>query len=405
MEKMCEKCRRLMKDTQFYTYKDGRKSEFCKRCLTMHINNFEENTFIWLLEKFDVPYIPAEWNVLRDRALARVKGDPTKLTGLSVFGKYLSKMKLNQWKDYTYADSARIQILEKERSAQTAQEIAEIDAEYQEKFESGEISESEYRTMTSALQQRNAFQSQLANEHYIGEDNFYDESQFIDESELPDPAAQLTKEDKIYLAMKWGTLYKPSEWISLETDYKQMTESFGIEDADSKNTLILLCKTNLKANQAIDQGDIEGYQKLAKVSESLRKTAKFTAAQNKEKEKDYVDSIGQLITLCEQQGFIPRYCTDIPQDKVDLTLRDMNEYVKKLVTQDLGFGAQIESSLKKIMLQNQMNEEAEQEEEEEEDGINTTFNPFDMEQPELQDSDFEDFYEFLEDAKKEEEID
>ena len=35
-------------------------------------------------------------------------------------------------------------------------------------------------------------------------------------------------------------------------------------------------------NQALDAGDIEGYQKLSKVSESLRKSAKFTAAQNKE---------------------------------------------------------------------------------------------------------------------------
>ena len=37
----------------------------------------------------------------------------------------------------------------------------------------------------------------------------------------------------------------------------------------------------------------------------------------------------------------------------------MNEYVRKLVTQDLGFGQQIEDSLKKIMLQNEMNKEAE----------------------------------------------
>jgi hypothetical protein len=36
----------------------------------------------------------------------------------------------------------------------------------------------------------------------------------------------------------------------------------------------------------------------------------------------------------------------------------MNEYVRKLVTQDLGFGQQIEDSLKKIMIQNEMNKEA-----------------------------------------------
>ena len=60
--------------------------------------------------------------------------------------------------------------------------------------------------------------------------------------------------------------------------------------------------------------------------------------------------------MCEKEGFIPRYVTDIPQDKVDVTLRDMNDYVQKLVTQDLGFGQQIEDALKKIQLQKEMQE-------------------------------------------------
>jgi hypothetical protein len=61
--------------------------------------------------------------------------------------------------------------------------------------------------------------------------------------------------------------------------------------------------------------------------------------------------------MCEKEGFIPRYATDIPQDKVDQTLLDMNNYLRKLVTQDLGFGQQIEDSIKKIQLQREMNEE------------------------------------------------
>ena len=60
--------------------------------------------------------------------------------------------------------------------------------------------------------------------------------------------------------------------------------------------------------------------------------------------------------MCEREGFIPRFATDIPQDKVDLTLKDMNEYLHKLVTQDLGFGQQIEDALKKIQIQKEMNE-------------------------------------------------
>lgn len=135
-----------------------------------------------------------------------------------------------------------------------------------------------------------------------------------------------------------------------------MMNSFDIQDADTINTLILICKTNLKMNQALDAGDIEGFQKLSKVSESLRKSAKFTAAQNKEQKNDYVDSVGELVAMCERDGFIPRFETDIPQDKVDLTLKDMKSYLYKLVTQDLGFGQQIEDALKKIQIQKEMND-------------------------------------------------
>jgi hypothetical protein len=166
--------------------------------------------------------------------------------------------------------------------------------------------------------------------------------------------------------------------------YNEMTHSFDIQDADTMNTLLFIRKTNLKMNQALDIGDLDGYQKLSRVYDSLRKSAKFTAAQNKEEKNDFVDSVGELITMCERDGFIPKYSTDIPQDKVDATLKDMNNYLHKLVTQDLGFGQQIEDALKKIQIQKEMNEAAEAEE------------------YELQD---EDYVEYWDDVEKQKEID
>lgn len=127
---------------------------------------------------------------------------------------------------------------------------------------------------------------------------------------------------------------------------------------------------------------MDGFQKLSRVYDSLRKSAKFTAAQNKEDKNDFVDSIGEFVAMCErEEGFIPRYATDIPQDKVDLTLKDMNNYLYKLVTQDLGFGQQIEDSLKKIQIQKEMNEAEAQ-------------TPLDeMDAQELVDKNYEEFYE------------
>ena len=351
----CKKCMKTMGENEFFTYKDGTKTELCKKCLTMHIDNFDPETYLWLLEKMDVPYVPEEWNTLRDRLYEK---DPSKVTSQSVFGRYLSKMKLKQWKAYSWADTEKLQQEYQAKAEAAAQEIAEREAEAKERFENGEISEAEYKTLTQTETKHKKIMSTPIGQNPVLPGSIPAEihDPYMSEDELIDTAADLTDEDKIYLAMKWGRLYKPQEWVELERSYNEMTESFDIQDADTINTLILICKTNLKMNQALDIGDLDGYQKLARVSESLRKSAKFTAAQNKEDKNDFVDSVGELVTLCEKEGFIPRFATDIPQDKVDLTLKDMNDYLHKLVTQDLGFGQQIEDALKKIQIQKEMNE-------------------------------------------------
>ena len=65
-----------------------------------------------------------------------------------------------------------------------------------------------------------------------------------------------------------------------------MVNSFDIQDADTINTLILICKVTLKANQALDSGDYDGFGKLSRTLEQMRKSAKFTAAQKKEEKAD-----------------------------------------------------------------------------------------------------------------------
>ena len=387
-EAYCEKCHKTMNENQFYTYKDGRKTEMCKKCLTMHIDNFNPETYLWLLEKMDVPYIEAEWNVLRDRAYAK---DPFKMNGMSVFGKYLAKMKLKQWSQYSWADTEKLKAKAAEAAKRDAAEQARAEEQLKKDLAEGKISEAEYKTlMSTETQYEDQGMFGPGPNYVVPGGNPFIEDNFIKEEEMPDPASELTDEDKLYLAMKWGRLYQPHEWVELETHYNKMMNSFDIQDADTEATLILLCKTDLKMNQAIDAGDVDGFQKLSRVSESLRKSAKFTAAQNKEQKSDYVDSVGELVAMCEKEGFIPRFATDIPQDKVDKTLKDMNNYLHKLVTQDLGFGQQIEDSLKKIQLQKEMND-AEIDLDDEVDD-------------ELIDQDYEDFYEEIKDQKEKDTI-
>lgn len=385
----CKKCGRQLKETEFYTDRNKQKLDLCKKCMTMHVDNFDPQTFLWILQQVDIPYVPNEWEIIRNKAI-ETKG-PENLNGMSVIGKYISKMKLKQWKDYHWEDTEKLMAqLEERQKAQMAEQQEYLD-DIKEKFESGEISEAEYKTLTSSEEKYNNYLNNPSPmTKVISETDNFNEANFLKEDDIvPDLAKELTDDDRKALAIKWGRLYKPTEWIELESMYTEMMNSFDIQDADTMNTLILLCKTNLKMNQAIDIGDLDGFQKLSKVSESLRKTAKFTAAQNKEQKNDYVDSVGELVAMCEKEGFIPRYATDIPQDKVDITLKDMNAYLNKLVTQDLGFGQQIEDALKKIQIQKEMNEAQEAAEDDE---------------VEMTDDDFMDFYDEIAEQKAQDEI-
>ena len=346
----CQKCRKTMADTNYYTYKNGTKAELCKGCLTMHINNFEPDTYLWLLEKFDVPYIEAEWNVLRDRAYAK---DPYKMNGMSVFGKYLSKMKLKQWKNYTWADTERLK-QEAEEKAKLYGNVNAVDQEALNNikiaYENGEISEAQFKTYTETHQPEPSFDfsagpgSPSNNSHYpypVNDNPF-------EQVEIIDVGADLTQEDKIYLAMKWGRLYSASDWVALEQLYNDFMDSFDIQGAGRIDTLKMICKTSLKMNQAIDAGDIDTYQKLSRVYDAMMKSAKFTEAQNKEGSSDSFNSIGELVAFCEKEGGkIPKFEIDYPLDIIDKVIADLKEYTNSLIKQDAGLSSQIEQYIKK----------------------------------------------------------
>ena len=336
----CIKCKRTLADTKFYTYKDGAKCELCKDCLTMHIDPWDPETFLWILEKFDLPYIESEWNILRDRAYAK---DPHKMTGLSVIGKYISKMKLKQFKNYTWADSDRLNQEANVRlqmmggSAGTEEEQEHI----KEAYENGEISEAQYKTYIQTTAPEPRFEQISGQIKEVG-------GGFPQDVELIDVGADLTTEDKVYLAMKWGKMYSAADWVALEKMYNDFQNSFDIQDAATDKTLMFICKTSLKMDQALDIGDFDTYQKLSKVYDAQMKSSKFTAAQNKDEKTKQFDAIGELVAYCEKtKGAIPEYVIDTPLDIVDKVIDDLQTYTRNLITSDSGLAQQIEEYIKK----------------------------------------------------------
>ena len=145
-------------------------------------------------------------------------------------------------------------------------------------------------------------------------------------------------------------------------------------------------------DQAIDCGDVQGAKNFAGILDTLRKSGKFTESQKKDEEQKEFDTIGELVALCEREGGIieqfPIDPDEYPQDKIDLTIKDLKQYNHDLVVNELGLGDLIESYIQKL------DEAAKRDQEEYDKMLNTEIE--DEEMDALTDQEAEDFMHYLE---------
>ena len=392
MEKRtCQKCNRFLNIDQFYrsrnleAYPPEGYLPVCKKCFTMHLNNWEPSSITPLLEIMDVPYIPEEWDAL----LKRYGQDPKKTTQTAIFGRYLSKMKLKQFSEYRFADSERI-LEEREKQKQIAAARDES-----------------YRLRYAAIQDGNVLDKVNADISLLSDDEilqlfpqveyqqqlqqgFLGTQQFQQVPQEPTVEDQIPIEDKMKLSIKWGKTYTVNEWLTMERMYRDMLESYEIKTASHLDYLKMICKTSLKMNQSIDVNDFEGYNKLAKVYDSLMKSAKFTAAQNKTESDNEFQAVSELILMAEEEGFIPRFDVSVPQDIIDATMRDMERYLNTLVREEQGLGNLIEVAISQMKREEEANAELE-----------AALEGEDFVEEDLTDEDYIDFYEFQEEDDEE----
>lgn len=143
---------------------------------------------------------------------------------------------------------------------------------------------------------------------------------------------------------------------------------------------------------------VDGFQKMSKVYDSLMKSGKFTAAQNKAENGEFVDSVGELIALCEKDGYIEKFYADGPQDKVDITIQDMQRYTRRLVEEETNLNELLQAAIER-------NAKEDAEDKDESDIVD--FDDMTMEDIENQittDRDFEEFNEFQSKEMDEDEL-
>lgn len=394
VKRTCVKCGKTMSESFFFSKKNGERSTMCRDCLTMYIDNRKPSTFLWILEDFDFPYVEDVWVSLANKVY---KQDPANFGPRSVIGRYFRTMKMVSWRDYSWADSDRLNAERqgKRESVTANRREAYLDEEKEQKLleqlEKGEISQAQYQTLSARYSfdhnEMDKNPSVIASEpaanvaESAGEENSPAQAadstppiplgedepeldigvvedkkpEFLETIEINenDIISELTQEDMKYLALKWGMYYKPAEWVKLEEIYKKYESEYEL-NVDRAETLKSICKTKLKMDQAIDIDDIRSYKDLSAVYDQLRKSGKFTESQNVEQQKREIDSIGELVQFVENKGgIIPRFENpeEEPQDKIDFLINDMKNYINNLVRNELGLGSLIESYVEKLRKQ------------------------------------------------------
>lgn len=384
----CPRCEKTLNEKEFYgsnnleKYPSGKLPQ-CKKCLTAHVDNWDPETYVWILEEADVPYVPDEWN----KILVKYGQSPESVTGMTIMGRYLAKMRLAQYNKLRWKDTEFLQ-QKKEKEIREAMS--------RQGFDEQAISDAIEKNIIAAPDKPKM--PEPANDA-TGVPDYFDQQDGFGEITF-----DLTDDEKLSLRLKWGKGYRIDEWVSLEQLYSEMMESYDIQAAGDINTLKLACKASLKANQLMDIGDIDGAQKCTKMYDSLMKSGKWTAAQNKAESSEDINSVGELVALCEKEGFIPRFYTDGPQDKIDRVLEDMQRYTRNLIENETNLSNLIEVAAKQMVEESERiaaaaassTEDTEQSEEEK---------LFNYDAPVIQDADYSELSDFIESELDEDALD
>lgn len=317
----CTNCHKTLDEKQFFKtsrvdkHPSGVLPE-CKTCATMTVDDTDPTTFLPLLKEIDVPYIPSEWRALL------VKKDSR--SG-SILGKYVSKMRLNQFKKKHWVDSAAL--VEQETQSllealrQESNSETEAERQVQEMLTFADMGRPQMNSMDT-------MPSMAAMYGLTPETSKYG----------------LSQEEIDRLKLEWGDDYTEDEFLKFEQLLTDMREAYVIQDPIAISNAKMICKMTMKMNKFLDIDDVESASKISRQLDLFIKSANLAPVQQKDRQQTTF-AISQLAFLVEREGgFIPEFYIDTPNDKVDQILKDMQEYTEYLVRGESNIAEMVENT-------------------------------------------------------------
>lgn len=172
----------------------------------------------------------------------------------------------------------------------------------------------------------------------LGWKDYYEEFKSLEDGGLIE--AELPRLDELRrtkMHNKWGPGYDDEELIYLENLFNGLTTTQNINGALQTDQALKICKISLEIDSRIREGT--DYDKLLASYDKLVKIAEFTP-KNVKNINDF-DSFGEVIKWCEKRGWKNKFYDDVTRDVVDETIKNYQNFVQRLYTNETGIGDEI----------------------------------------------------------------
>ena len=148
--------------------------------------------------------------------------------------------------------------------------------------------------------------------------------------------------------LKWGEQYTFEDLIKLDSMYTRTLKANNIVNPMQKEAVKTLCKLQIEMDEAIRAKDTKSLKDLSTSYATFAKQADLENMINETKTDD-ITTVAELYDYMERQGFQFKFNDGFSRDEVDRTIKDMQEYLRKLVLESTGLQPQLEEMMRKRM--------------------------------------------------------
>lgn len=158
--------------------------------------------------------------------------------------------------------------------------------------------------------------------------------------------------------IKWGSNYTFQELITLDSLFVNTLKANNVSSPMQKDAIKKACKMSIALDRAITNGDSKEINDLSKAYQNFVKTAKIDDL-IEAASQDVISNVSQLVQYIEDNGYQFKFYDQVDRDIVDSSLKDMQQFTKRLVLDSTGLDIAFETINSSLTKQNEMDRDAE----------------------------------------------